>query len=29
MIDIHYQYGVDGIMGRVSITYADELAELA
>jgi predicted metal-dependent enzyme (double-stranded beta helix superfamily) len=23
----HYQYDVDGIMGRVSITYADELAE--
>ena len=25
----HYQYDVDGIMGRVSITYADELAENA
>jgi hypothetical protein len=24
----HYQYDVDGIMGRVSITYADELAEI-
>ena len=22
----HYEYTVDGIMGRVSITYADELA---
>ena len=25
----HYQYDVDGIMGRVSITYADELEESA
>jgi hypothetical protein len=25
----HYQYDVDGIMGRVSMTYADELAEAA
>jgi predicted metal-dependent enzyme (double-stranded beta helix superfamily) len=24
----HYQYDVDGHMGRVSITYADELAEI-
>jgi hypothetical protein len=23
----HYQYDVDGTMGRVSMTYADELAE--
>jgi hypothetical protein len=25
----HYQYDVDGIMGRVPMTYADELAENA
>ena len=25
----HYQYDVDGIMGRVSLTYADELAEMS
>jgi len=24
-----YQYDVDGIMGRISMTYADELAEVS
>jgi hypothetical protein len=25
----HYEYDADGTMGRVSMTYADELAESA